>query len=280
LSSAEEKQVRLNEILKEMGSVLIAFSGGVDSTFLASAAFDSLGQKALAVFGKSEVSPPGEIEEAERLAALIKIRFMVVETHEMQDPRFTANPPERCYYCKQGLFEKLKSIAGNEKLEWIADGSNRDDLSDFRPGMKACREAGVRSPLQEAGLTKQEIRQLSRQRGLPTWNKAASPCLASRIPYGTPVSGELLQKIAEGEKYLHSLGVGNLRLRHHGDIARIEVDEPGFSVMLDREIRLKTVEKLKELGYRYVTLDLAGYRTGSLNAGIDVSAYQGEQWQG
>ncbi len=238
--------------------------------FLAVTAHKVLGNNSLAVFASSPVAPPLEKEEAESLASQSGLRFRIIESKEMENPEFVANPPERCYFCKRELFSELKPIAMDEGLAWIADGTNADDLGDYRPGRKACSEAGVRSPLLEAGLTKAEIRQLSRQQGLPTWNRPASPCLASRIPYGTPVTKDVLVKIAEGEKYLRSLGLKQLRLRHHGDIARIEVDEKDMEFILKPDIRHGINEHIKALGYKYVALDLKGYRTGSLNEVLDI----------
>lgn len=266
---AEDKLQQLKEILRKMESVLIAYSGGVDSTFLASISNEVLGNKSLAIFAHSPVCPLPDLQEAKSQADILRLRFQIIETNEMDNPQFTANTKERCYYCKQELFLKLKEIASVKGLKWTADGSNFDDLGDYRPGRKASEELGIRSPLCEAELTKEDIRQLSRLRGLPTWNKPASPCLASRIPYGTPVTADVLQKIADGEHFLHSLGIRQLRLRHHGDIARIEVDEKDMPLILKDETRHEIVTRIKGLGYLYVTLDLTGYRTGSLNAWIN-----------
>ena len=275
-TNIEEKLARLKDILQDMGSVLVAYSGGVDSTFLAVTAHEVLGKNSLAVFAASPVAPPMEKEEAGDLAHNVGLRFKIIESNEMSNPDFVANPPERCYYCKRELFSELKPLAKAEGLKWIADGTNADDLSDFRPGRKASAEAGIRSPLLEAGLTKTEIRQLSHAKSLPTWDRPASPCMASRIPYGIPVTAETLNKIARGEQYLHSLGLRQLRLRHHGDIARIELDPEDMAKIITPEIRQDIVTHLKALGYKYVALDLTGYRIGSLNEVLNLAVREGQ----
>jgi len=262
---AEEKLRRLKETLTEMGPVLIAYSGGVDSTFLASVANEVLGQRAPVVLAHSPIYLPHEREDAEVLAGKLGFRLTIIESNGLENPQFVANSPDRCYYCKRELFQQLRRIALAEGLDWIADGSNYDDVGDYRPGRKALAELGIRSPLCEVELTKDEIRRLSKKKGLSTWDKPASPCLATRIPYGTPVTRDALRRIADGEQYLRDLGIRECRLRHHGNIARIEVDAKGMSLLLKNQILQGLVKQIKALGYTYVTLDLGGYRSGSLN---------------
>jgi pyridinium-3,5-biscarboxylic acid mononucleotide sulfurtransferase len=276
MAKTEEKLASLKDLLTEMRSVLIAYSGGVDSTFLASVAGEVLGQHALAVLNCSPLYPPHEREGAEALARQLGFSFTTIDGNELENPQFVANTPDRCYYCKIELFQQLRKIASVEGLDWVADGSNHDDVGDYRPGRKALAELDIRSPLCEIELTKDEIRRLSKKRGLPTWDKPSSPCLASRIPYGTSITLDILRRIANGERYLRNLGIHDCRLRHHGNIARIEVDEKGMSLLLKRQPRRDLIKHIKALGYTYVTLDLGGYRSGSFNELLDRDIIGGD----
>ena len=257
------KLATLKNVLRELKNVVIAYSGGVDSTFLLKVACDTLGENVLAIIAKSPTYPESEARLAEEMCETLGVGRRVIQTDEFLDEKFVNNPIDRCYHCKKELFTKIAAMAAGRP---ILDGSNLDDLSDFRPGSKAKTEAKVRSPLQEVGLTKQEIRQLSKELGLPTWDKPSLACLASRIPYGTRITQEILTKIGAGEDYLRSLGFKQSRVRHHGPIVRIEVEQSAINLILrDGIIMNKIVSKFEKIGYTYVTLDLKGYRTGSLN---------------
>ena len=259
------KLKKLKRILENMGSVIIAYSGGVDSTFLIKVAKDTIGNNILAVTAKSETYPKREYEQAKEIARKLKVKHLVITTKELLNPRFIVNPANRCYYCKQELFTELKQIALKKGINYVVDGTNCDDLKDFRPGQEAIKALGVRSPLREVGLTKKEIRGLSRKMNLDTWDKPAFACLSSRLPYGTPIDKKKLQMVGEAEDYLFKSGFKQVRVRHHNNIARIEVSPEDIEHLTSINLRRKIVKKLKEIGYHYVTLDLQGYRTGSMN---------------
>jgi uncharacterized protein len=262
----ETKFYKLNRILTEMDEVVVAMSAGVDSVLLAKAAFSILGDRSIAVTADSPSLPRKELKETIEIAQHIGIKHLVIKTDEIQNENYVENPVDRCYFCKNELFDQIDLIKAQTNIKWIVFGENIDDQTDHRPGGVAAREHNVRAPLKEAGLTKEDIRSLARHLQLPNWDKPASACLASRIPYGESVTIEKLEQVEKAEDFLYDLGFRGFRVRHHGTIARVEV-QPDDMVRLI-QLSEKVVPHFKELGFRFITLDLMGYKRGSLNEGL------------
>jgi len=264
----QAKYNSLKDILREMGEVTVAFSGGVDSSFLLKVSFDVLGHKAVGVIAVSPSLPGREYEKALEVAGHIGIRLITIETREFDNPEYLNNPVDRCYFCKSELFTRINEIAEDSRFRNVVDGSNLDDTADYRPGMKAKDEKKIRSPLKEAELTKEDIRLLSKKLGLPTWNKDELACLSSRFPYGEQITVKKIRMVEQAENHLSDIGFNNIRARHTGSTVRLEVDPGQLEKLLDPSLRDSIVKRLKEIGYKYVTLDLEGYRRGSLNAAL------------
>lgn len=275
--TVEEKLLKLKEIVSELKSVVVAFSGGVDSTLVAKVCYDILKDNAMAVTARSETYPDFEFKEAQKLAKEIGIKHLVIDTSELAIEGFANNPPDRCYFCKTELFEKLKDIAKQHGFLNVADGANLDDTQEFRPGLKASKELNVKSPLKESGMTKKDVREVSRMLNLSNWNKPAYACMSSRFPYGQSITEEKLKMVSEAEKYLRSLGLVQFRVRHHETIARIEALPEDIHILANSPAREELLCKFKEIGFTYVTLDLEGYRSGSMNEVLSASTTQNHQ---
>lgn len=264
-ASLKEKEYLARQIIGNLQSAVVALSGGVDSTLLLKLTAETLGERVLAVTIYSPIHNSNILSEAQKLAKKLSVKHVSAKGKELEDPSFCQNPPNRCYICKTYVCQELRKIANEHNLKAVVDGTNADDLNDFRPGLQAAIEAQMISPLKEAGLTKAEVRQLAKNLNLPNWNKPSSPCLCTRIPYGETITIEKLQQIEKAEIFLHNLGFPKLRVRHHGKVARLEVPIDKLNLIIEQEIRLSIISFFKKLGFKYVSLDLEGYRRGSMN---------------
>jgi uncharacterized protein len=264
-SRIKNKLSKLHDIIDSFGKLAIAFSGGVDSTFLLKIAHDRLGEGVTAITVNSQLISPDEIAVARDFITEEKINHIILSIDIFKNDDVIANPPNRCYHCKLDVFSTIREFAASKGIAYVADGSNHDDRDDYRPGMRALRELAIRSPLMEAGFTKDEIRTTARDMGLSAWDKPANPCLATRIPCGTAITKEMLETIYRAEQYLRELGFRSVRVRHHGNLARIEVPADDRRLFLDGALSMKVAERFKSLGFIYITLDIEGYRMGSMN---------------
>ena len=264
----QEKYELLKDIIEKKKSAAIAFSGGVDSTFLLRVAKEVLGDKLIAVTATSSTYPERELKEAIKYSEDIGVTHIIISSEELEIEGFASNPKNRCYYCKKELYTKINNIASANGVDYVFDGSNLDDTGDYRPGMQAAKELDVVSPLKEAGLTKNDIRDLSKELGLPTWNKPCFACLSSRFPYGNKITLPKLNMVDKAEQFLLDMGITQVRVRHHGEIARIEVEPSERENFFDIEVMNRIGNEFKKIGFTYVTLDVLGYRTGSMNEGL------------